>query len=215
MNTDALNANATDTGAVRHAYSAMAERYIHGFDSLDALDPDDLALIERRLTACGGVVADLGCGPGPLTAHLRSLGADTIGFDLVPAFIDHARVHHPDGRYALGSILDLPVADASVSGAVSWYSLIHTPPTQLDAALRELRRILVPRAPLVVGFFEAEQPGAFDHKVTTAWRWPVDELSARLDHAGFSIDECIRHPGTTTEPAVRPHATLAATARPS
>jgi SAM-dependent methyltransferase len=38
---------------------------------------DDLALIARHLSVRPGTVLDVGCGPGHLTAHLRSLGDAT------------------------------------------------------------------------------------------------------------------------------------------
>jgi 2-polyprenyl-3-methyl-5-hydroxy-6-metoxy-1,4-benzoquinol methylase len=81
----------------------MAERYIELFGSTAQVHPDDLALIARHLSIRPGTVLDVGCGPGHLTAHLRSLGVDATGIDMVPEFIDHARASHPDGRYETGS----------------------------------------------------------------------------------------------------------------
>src|SRR5829696_5730527 len=112
----------------------------------------NLALVARHLSIRPGAVLDVGCGPGQLTAHLRSLEVDATGLDLVPEFIDHARVTHPDGRYALGSMHQLPVPDRSVAGILAWYSLIHLPPDDLDGVLAELRRAMAPAGTLVVGF---------------------------------------------------------------
>ena len=67
---------------VRRAYGAVAEKYIELFGSRAQVHADDLALITRRLTL-RGTVLDVGCGPGHLTAHLRSLEVDAIGIDLV------------------------------------------------------------------------------------------------------------------------------------
>ena len=82
---------------VRRAYGEMAEQYIELFDNVAVIQDDDLALIERHLGACDGPVLDLGCGPGRLTAHLRSLGVDATGIDLVPEFIDHAIATYSEG----------------------------------------------------------------------------------------------------------------------
>lgn len=196
---------------VRRAYGAMAELYIDLFDGIDAVDDEDLALIERHLGACEGRVLDLGCGPGRLTDHLRDLGVDAVGIDLVPEFVEHARATYPRSRYELGSMHDLPVPDGSIAGAVAWYSLIHTPPDVIDRVIREVRRAVRPGAPLVVGFFDADDVEPFDHKVTTAWRWPADELAARLADGGFVEVERVRRPGVH-EAGKRPHATIAATA---
>ena len=49
---------------------------------------------------------------------------------------------------------------------------------------------------------------AFDHKVVTAYRWPVDEFSERLARAGFREVDRLQRPGD----GARPHAALAAVA---
>lgn len=199
----------SDPDVVQRAYGRMAEQYIDLFDNMTVIHDDDLALIERHLGSREGSVLDLGCGPGRLTSHLRALGVEATGIDVVPEFIDHAIVTYPEGAYRLGSIDDLGAPDGSIAGAVSWYSLIHTPPDHLDTSLEEIRRVLAPGAPFVIGFFDSEDVESFAHKVTTAWRWPADELSARLAGLGFTEVERIRHPGTH-EAGKRPHATIAA-----
>ncbi|MEU4401028.1 class I SAM-dependent methyltransferase [Micromonospora orduensis] len=194
---------------VRQAYSSVAELYIGLFGSREQVHPDDLAFIGRHLAGRPGAVLDLGCGPGHLTDHLRSLGVDATGLDMVPEFIDHARATHPGGRYRLGTIDTLDVADGSLSGLLAWYSLIHLPPADLDGVLARLRRAVAPGGTLVVGFFDAAEVGAFDHKVVTAYRWPVDEFSARLARAGFTEVERLQRLGDGTH---RSHAVIAATA---
>jgi ubiquinone/menaquinone biosynthesis C-methylase UbiE len=156
-------------------------------------------------------VLDVGCGPGHLTAHLRSLGVDATGIDLVPEFIDHARATYPDARFELGSMQQLLVPDESVTGVLAWYSLIHLCPDDLDGALVELRRVTATDATLVVGFFDGDEIVDFAHKVVTAYFWPADELSARLRRAGFTEVERQQRPGVA-ESGRRPHVAIAAQA---
>ena len=196
---------------VRLAYGVMAERYIELFGSSAQVHPDDLALIVGHLSIRPGVVLDVGCGPGHLTAHLRSLDVDATGIDLVPEFIDHARATHLDGRYEIGSMHHLAIPDHSVCGILAWYSLIHVRPDEFDGALAELRRVLAPGGTLVVGFFDGDEVAAFDHRVVTAYFWPVDELSTRLRRAGFTEVERRQRPGFA-ELGQRPHAAIAAVA---
>lgn len=196
---------------VRRAYGTMADQYIDLVARDAPVTAEELALITRRLTIRSGAVLDAGCGPGHLTAHLRSQGVDAIGIDLVPEFIDHARATHPDGRYVLGSMDQLPVRDGSLAGILSWYSLIHLPPDDLDGVLAELRRATTAGGTVVAGFFTGDELADFEHKVVTAYFWPVDELSARLRRAGFTEVERQRRPGTT-ERGYRPHAAIAAIA---
>jgi SAM-dependent methyltransferase len=195
---------------VMRAYGEMAEPYIE-LVRTNEMHNDDLALIDRRLSIRPGTVLDAGCGPGHLTAHLRSLEVDAIGLDVVPAFIDHARATYPDGRYELGSMRQLPFPDGSVAGILAWYSLIHVPPDELDGVLVELRRVLRPAGALVAGFFDGDAVASFGHKVTTAYFWPVDAFAARLLRAGFTEVERSRRPGTP-EPGHRPHGAIAAIA---
>lgn len=192
------------------AYGEMAEPYIE-LVRTNEMHNDDLALIDRRLSIRPGTVLDAGCGPGHVTAHLRSLGVDAIGLDVVPKFIDHARATYPDGRYELGSMRQLPFPDRSVAGILAWYSLIHVPPDELDGVLTELRRVVVSAGALVAGFFDGDAVAPFDHKVTTAYFWPVDEFAARLQRAGFTEVERSRRPGPT-ERGDRSHGVIAAIA---
>ena len=194
---------------VRQAYASVAELYIELFGTSQQVHADDLAFIGRHLGSRPGAVLDLGCGPGHITDHLRALGVDATGIDLVPEFIAHARAAHPDGRYQLGSLKSLDVADHSVAGILAWYSLIHLPPQDLDGVLAEFRRAMAPAGTLVLGLFDGDEVAAFDHKVVTAYRWPVDEISGRLARAGFTEVERLRRPGDGTH---RPHVAIAAVA---
>ena len=196
---------------VRDAYASVAELYISLFGTSQQVHADDLAFIGRHLSALPGPVLDVGCGPGQITAHLRSLGADASGIDLVPEFIAYAQATHPDVPYRLGSMQHLDLEDASVAGILTWYSLIHYPPAELDGVLARLRRVLAPGGTLVVGFFDGAEVAAFDHKVATAYWWPVDEFSARLARAGFTEIDRDHRPSDGTH---RSHAAIAATASP-
>jgi SAM-dependent methyltransferase len=192
---------------VRDAYGAVAEVYIGLFGAKEKVHADDLALIGRHLSIRPGKVLDLGCGPGHLTAYLRSLGVDATGIDLVPEFIAHAKATYPAGDYHLGSMASLDAGSDSVAGILTWYSTIHLPPPDFDEVLAEFRRVMTPGGMLVIGFFDGDEIGPFDHKVVTAYRWPVDELAARLAQAGFSEVEHRRRPADGVH---RPHAAIAA-----
>jgi len=196
--------------AVRRAYGDMAGAYTDRFGTTAQVDPDDLARITRRLAIRPGVVADAGCGPGHLTAHLQLQGVDAIGIDLVPELLGHARAAHPHGSYVRGSMERLPVPDGSLAGVLAWYSLIHLPPDALDGVLAELRRAVRSGATLVVGFFDGGEHAAFEHKVATAYFWPVDELGRRLEQVGFTEVERWQRPAVPSGP--RAHAAIVATA---
>ena len=172
--------------SVKKAYSAMSQPYIDLFDGDWQALGDETALVRRHLTGLTGTVLDLGCGPGHWTAYLDSFGVDVVGVDLVPEFIAHARASHPGLDFRLGSMTELDFPDQSIAGILAWYSTIHVPPADVDRVLTEFRRLLAPAAVLVLGFFDSDDDvAAFDHKVTTAYRWPLDEMARRLRAAGF------------------------------
>jgi SAM-dependent methyltransferase len=201
--------HAVNVEQVQQAYASVAELYIRLFGTSQQVHTDDLAFMGQHLSRQPGMVLDLGCGPGHLTGYLRSLGVDATGIDMVPEFIAHAEAAHPSGRFQLGFLDNLDVANHSVIGILAWYSLIHLPPREIDGVLAEFRRAMAPAGTLVVGFFDGDDVAAFDHKVVTAYRWPADELSGRLTQAGFNEVGRLRRRSDGTH---RPHAAIAATA---
>jgi ubiquinone/menaquinone biosynthesis C-methylase UbiE len=122
------------------------------------------------------------------------LGADVLGVDLVPEFIAHARAAYPASEFRIGSMTELDVSEHSVAGMLAWFSTIHVQPRELDTLLAELRRILTSAGLLVVGFFDSDDGvTAFDHKVITAYRWPVDVFAQHLTKAGFIELQRLQH----------------------
>jgi SAM-dependent methyltransferase len=174
------------------AYDAIAARYAQFVQGeLDALPLDRAVLAafaDHVRTSGGGLVADLGCGEGRIGAHLAALGLDVLGIDLSPALIGIARATRPGLRFAVGSMDALPLPDGALAGAVPWYSVIHAAPDGLPAYFAEFARVLRPGGHLLMAFFEAvgEPVTRYEHTVTPAYRWPVDDLSALAGRAGFA-----------------------------
>ena len=196
---------------MRAAYSSASEQYIEHFDGDWDAHEVDAAFIRRHLQHSRGPVLDLGCGPGSWTAYLHDLGVPTTGVDVVPEFIDHARVAHPGPAFRLASMTDLDVPQHSAGGVLSWYSTIHVQPEELPAVLTGFRQLLAPSGTLVLGFFTG--PGdvvAFDHAVVTAYRWPADLLAQHLTRAGFA--EVERMQRQVVERPDRTYAAIAARA---
>jgi SAM-dependent methyltransferase len=144
--------------------------------------------------AGGGPVADVGCGPGHVTAHLHELGVDAFGIDLSPAMIDLARRDHPGLRFDVGSMTDLPLADASVSGLLAFWSLIHIPDEAVPAVLGHFRRVLRPGGTLLLGFhvgdgseLKTQGYGGRPMKVLVHRRRP-GQVAAWLGEAGFAVE---------------------------
>ena len=142
----------------------------------------------------GGPVADVGCGPGHVTAYLHEHGADAFGIDLSPAMIDLARHDHPGLRFEVGSMTDLPLPDASVAAVLACWSLIHIPDREVPGVLGHFRRALRPGGLLLLGFhvgagsrLKTQGYGGHPMKVYVHRRTP-DLVSAWLRDAGFAIE---------------------------
>ncbi|MFJ4191025.1 class I SAM-dependent methyltransferase [Kitasatospora sp. NPDC089509] len=188
--------------ATADAYDAVAVRYADLVRDGLARLPLDRAFVaafaDLVRDAGPAPVADLGCGPGYLTAALHEAGLEAFGLDLSPALVDIARRSHPRLRFEVGSMAALAAGDGTLGGVVSWYSLIHTPPEQLPSYLAEFRRVLAPGGYALLGFFESggEPVTVFDHKVAPAYRWPLEALAALAGEAGLAeVARMLREPG--------------------
>lgn len=175
----------------RAAYDAVAPLYAELFSNVLETLPMEramLAAFAELVRAHGaGPVADLGCGPGHVTAHLHGLGLTAFGIDLSSEMVTLARRAHPDLRFDEGSMTALDLADGVLGGVLASYSIIHTPPRLLPVVFTEFQRVLAPGGHLLLGFFGGDDPlpQEFDHKVTLAYRWSPDSLAELLRQAGF------------------------------
>jgi SAM-dependent methyltransferase len=141
-----------------------------------------------------GPVADVGCGPGHVTAYLRKLGADAFGIDLSPAMIDLARREHPGVRFEVASMTDLQLAEGSIAGLVAFWSLIHIPDDAIPTVFEQFRRVLRPGAPLLLGFhaggesrLKTEGYGGQPMNVYVHKRRP-ETVADWLRPAGFTVE---------------------------
>ncbi|MFI2782462.1 class I SAM-dependent methyltransferase [Streptomyces sp. ALB3] len=176
------------TGA---AYDEVVELYASLFADRLEKQPFARAMIGTFAELVRGTgnlrAADVGCGPGHLTAMLHDLGLAPFGLDLSPGMVDHARRAHPALRFDEARMEALPVGDRALGGVLAHYSMIHTPPGELPALLDEQVRVLAPGGVLLVSFFgnEGPEPVRFDHKVAPAYCWPVDRFAGLLAGAGL------------------------------
>jgi SAM-dependent methyltransferase len=161
------------------------------------------AFAEVVLTGGNGRVADLGCGPGYVTAHLAELGLAAFGVDASPAMIALARQAYPGLRFDVASMAASTIADGALGGVLSRWSIIHTPPQELPVILAEFHRVLAPGGHLLVGFSASDDPThptqVFDHTVAPAYRWWPDHLAAMLRESGLAeTGRMVREPQPTS-----------------
>ncbi|MEV4582719.1 class I SAM-dependent methyltransferase [Nonomuraea jabiensis] len=196
--------------ATRVAYDTVAADYAELLrDELDTkpLDRAMLAAFAEHVRAPeAGEVADLGCGPGRVTAHLRSLGVNAFGIDLSPEMIAVARRTYPELRFEEGSMTALDLADGAVGGAVAWYSTVHTPPEVLPTVFAEIHRVLAPGGHFLIAFKAGDErrhlPRGYGHEISLDVYWmPPEHIAGLLGDAGLVVDaQLIREPDESERP---------------
>ncbi|MEU6343523.1 class I SAM-dependent methyltransferase [Streptomyces sp. NPDC046977] len=186
--------------AVRASYDTVAADYARFFGTTLAEPPLDQAMLAAfaDLVRAGGSgpVADLGCGPGRVTAHLASLGLDAFGVDLSPGMVEVARRSYPGLRFDVGAMPALDLPDGGLGGVLSWYSTVHTPLRELPAVVAEYHRVLAPGGHLLLAFKAGDGhvrlEHAYGHPVTLdVHRHPPDRVAALLAEAGFTETACL------------------------
>jgi len=180
----------------RASYDTVAAAYAEWLrDELAAkpLDRAILAAFAELVRAVGqGLVADVGCGAGRVTAHLNDLGLPAFGIDLSPQMVAVARQSYPGLRFEVGSMLALDLSDGTLGGLLAWYSTIHVPDDRLPEAFAEFYRVLAPGGYALLAFQVGNEP----RHVTQALGQPVsvvlyqrqpDHVTGLLDRAGLAV----------------------------
>ncbi|GAA1245739.1 class I SAM-dependent methyltransferase [Prauserella halophila] len=215
------------TADVRDAYGRRALEYADFACAPELMAEPDRNLVARWAASVDGRIVDAGCGPGQWTDFLRRntdehstddhtidehsvrVGSRVEGVDLVPEFVDIARARFPSTPFRVAELDALGVPDGSVAGILSWYSIIHSRPDDVPRILGEFARCLRDGGSLLLGMarqVDGSRVEPFPHAVTTAYFWPVEEMSRLLLDAGFHVEES----ETRDDPGHRPHAALVA-----
>jgi SAM-dependent methyltransferase len=178
----------------RTSYDTVAVPYAELLRDVLAGHPYLRAALAAFADLVRGPVADVGCGPGHVTAHLHELGVDAFGIDLSPGMIEVARRDHPGLRFEVGTMTDLDLPDASVAGLLAWWSLVHVPDDAIGSVFGQFRRVLRPGGLLLLGFHvgdgatvKTEGYGGHPMKVHVHRRPPA-RVRAWLRDAGFTVE---------------------------
>lgn len=199
--TSTPSAEADFVTSTRDFYDAIAEDYADHFAGERSAKPRDWTVLAgfAELVSRGGIsrgeggqVADLGCGPGRSTGFLAAQGLDVFGLDLSESMLAIARRENPGLCFQQGSMLDLEIPDGTLTGAVSWYSSIHTPVDRLPSLFAEFGRVLAPGGYLLLAFQAGDQPLTLDrpfgHPVTLDFeRRRPERMAGLLEAAGFAV----------------------------
>nr|BFE64235.1 class I SAM-dependent methyltransferase [Dactylosporangium thailandense] len=178
----------------RASYNTVAKSYAEFVTGALTGDPYLAATLNlfAALLPLGAPVADVGCGPGHVTAHLAELGPDAFGIDLSPAMIDLAREAYPQLTFEVGDMTELTLPP--VAGILSFWSLIHIPDESIPPTLAGFHRALNPGGVLLLGFhagdgtrLKTEGYGGHPMRVHVHRRQPA-RMTEWLTEAGFAVE---------------------------
>ena len=149
-------------------------------------EPD--ARLAAELTQLGpaDTVVDIGCGPGAGVRYAAGFGATATGIDPAGMMLRIARLltrNNQRVRYFEGAAESLPLADASATVAWSIATVHHW--NDIDAGVREVRRVLAPGG----RFVAIEKRTTPDAHGLGSHGWTdeqADAFAQRLGELGFA-----------------------------
>ncbi|KNX38658.1 class I SAM-dependent methyltransferase [Luteipulveratus halotolerans] len=193
------------TQELSDAHDVLAEFYAERLaGALEQMPVEQavLGLFARlvRESGLGVEVADIGCGTGRLAPFLTAHGLSPRGLDLSPEMITVARRDQPGFTFEQGDVRALPYADASLGGALGWYSLMYLTPDDRAVAFGELARVVKPGGHLAMAYKMGDDSQRRGGRTVNLgvefdiWWHSADEVAGRLDAAGFEVEFAGRVP---------------------
>ena len=183
---------------VRQSYDSAAHAYAEHLASELDRKPLDRHLLNRFAEAMsgGGLVADLGCGPGHVAGYLGERGVRMVGIDISPGMIRVAKELHPALDFRVGDMTALDLPEGSLAGIVAFYAIVHFPPDELGPVFREMRRVLSPGGLALLAFHIGEEvvhvDDLFGAPVSLDFRFhPPERVIEALESARFTVMERI------------------------
>jgi demethylmenaquinone methyltransferase / 2-methoxy-6-polyprenyl-1,4-benzoquinol methylase len=131
----------------------------------------------RETVRPGDYVLDACCGTGDLAVAAGKAGAGgVIGLDFSERMLERAMRKAPELEFVQGDVLALPFEDASFESAVVGFGVRNV--DDLEAALRELRRVLHPGGRL--GILEITTPRGWPAPFYRLWFDRIVPLLGRV-----------------------------------
>lgn len=182
------------------SYDEIAGEYWASWREREMME-EALAAFVRRMRP-GGLVVDVGCGPGFDAALLQAEGLRTVALDLSWGMVTVGCQHY-SCAFVQGDMRRLPLGTSAVDGLWANASLLHLPPVEGEAALKEFYRVLRPEGVLFLSVKEG---------TGTAWRettwgtqaprffayWEAAALDRALEAAGFEAAKAWRREAAST-----------------
>jgi hypothetical protein len=110
--------------------------------------------------------------------------------------IEVAKRRYPEMSFLIGDMRMLALSDGVLEGVVSFYSIIHFPPTAVTPVFREMARVLTRNGRIVVGCHKGQAPIHADVRFgqpvsLDATLFEPQGLADYATEAGFKIEEIL------------------------
>jgi len=149
----------------------------------------------------GMTVLELGCGTGSFTRELARSGAEVFAIDVSPELLEMAKADcsAPNVQYQIQNAYALTYSDATFDSVVGSSVLHHL---EIEAALREIYRVLKPRGTILL-----TEPNMLNPQIaiqknvlwikrklgdspdeTAFFRWPLRRLLEQIGYRDVRID---------------------------
>jgi SAM-dependent methyltransferase len=140
----------------------------------------------------GGLVLDLGCGAGLVTADLTAR-ARVVGVDLSAGQLALAKENAPAARFVRADMVELLLAPRSFDAVVAFWTLIHVPRDLHEALLRKIHGWLRPGGVFAGTLGRGDNPADLVpdfHGAPMYWsHFDADTNRGMLRAAGFELVE--------------------------
>jgi ubiquinone/menaquinone biosynthesis C-methylase UbiE len=178
----------------RATYDRIASRYVENQRQLASSHVSSFSTLENAFHSRlpqGGIVVDVGCGPGIDVARLLRRGLRVVGVDLSMGMLESAP-GELTGRLVQADMRFLPITSGALDGIWCVASLLHVPQTDTTSVLHEFKRTLARAGTLAlvtaIGESERFEPVPY---APGERRWFVyrerEDLREQLLAAGFTI----------------------------
>lgn len=142
---------------IPEAWSDGAAGYDTAFAPYTGLYADEA--LERLGVGPGCELLDVAAGPGTVSLRAAALGASVAAVDFAPGMVELLTQRlraagHDDARAAVMDAQALDLDDATFDAAISMFGVMFVP--DLDAGMREMRRVVRPGGRVAVGVWRLE-----------------------------------------------------------
>jgi ubiquinone/menaquinone biosynthesis C-methylase UbiE len=200
----------------RQVYDRLASSYLPAFSSDESDYPwlDEFAQsVLTTSQSADPAILDIGSGPAIYALHFRQLGLRSIGMDISHGMLLEGRRQLEDWPAIEADMSWMPIgSNSAISGALVAYSLLHLTERAALHCLRELVRVLSPRAPILILLKEGSGSEYFDSPLRPGQKclvkyWNAEEASALVLSARITVERILR--SFPSSPAEIPHPKLA------